>query len=97
MKSGGGLGSLQRLYAQRKSDPAWAGESTKEALQRLGTYLISKKLYQGAFVTFVANMREYPDSLAAAIQAAETAEAQDPNDKGAADLVNRLSALRGQR
>lgn len=97
LKSGGGLGSLQRLYAQRKSDPAWAGESTKEALQRLGTYLISKKLYQGAFVTFVANMREYPDSLAAAIQAAETAEAQDPNDKGAADLVNRLSALRGQR
>jgi hypothetical protein len=48
-------------------------------------------------MTFAANMRDYPDSLAAAIQAAETAEAQDPNDKGAADLLNRLSALRGQR
>lgn len=97
LKSGGGLGSLQRLYVQRKSDPAWAGESTKDALQRLGTYLISKKLYQGAFMTFAANVREYPDSLAAAIQAAETAQAQYPDDKGAADLVKRLSALRGQR
>jgi Peptidase family S41 len=97
LKSGGGLGSLQRLYAQRKSDPAWAGESTKGALQQLGIYLISKKLYQGAFMTFAANMREYPDSLVAAIQAAEAAQARDTNDKGAADLVNRLSALRGQR
>ena len=48
-------------------------------------------------MTFAANMREYPDSLAAAIQAAETARARDPDDKGAADLVNRLSSLRGQR
>lgn len=97
LQSGGGLGSLQRLYLQRKSDPAWAGESTKDALQRLGTYLISKKQYQGAFMAFAANMREYPDSLATAIQAAEKAQAQYPDDKGAADLLNRLSALRGQR
>jgi hypothetical protein len=97
LKSGGGLGSLQRLYTQRKSDPAWAGESTKEALQRLGTFLISKKLYQGAFATFAANMREYPDSLGGAIQAAETAQAQDPDDKGVADLVRQLRALRGRQ
>jgi hypothetical protein len=63
----------------------------------MGTFLISKKLYQGAFMTFAANMREYPDSLAAAIQAAETAQAQDPNDQGVADLVKQLSALRGQQ
>ena len=97
LKSGGGLGSLQRLYTQRKSDPAWADESTQEGLQRLGTFLISRKLYQGAFLTFAANMREYPDSMAAAIQAAETAQAQDPNDNGIADLVKQLSALRGRR
>jgi hypothetical protein len=97
LKSGGGLGSLQRLYTQRKSDPAWAGESTKEALQRLGTFLISKRLYQGAFATFAANMREYPDSLGGAIQAAETAQAQDPDDKGVADLVRQLRALRGRQ
>jgi hypothetical protein len=96
LKSGGGLGSLQRLYTQRKSDPAWADESTQEGLQRLGTFLISRKLYQGAFLTFAANMREYPDSMAAAIQAAETAQAQDPNDNGIADLVKQLSALRGR-
>jgi hypothetical protein len=97
LKSGAGLGSLQRLYIQRKNDPAWAGESTKEELLQLGTWLISRKLYQGAFLTFAANIREYPDSLPAAIQAAETAQAQNPDDKGIADLVRQLSALRGQR
>jgi hypothetical protein len=93
LSSGGGLASVQRLYYQRK----WAGDSTKEGIQRLGVYFISGKSYQAAFAAFALNFRDYPDSLATAIEAAQTARSQDPNDKALADLVGQLSELRNRR
>ncbi len=94
LKAGGGPASIRRMYIQRRTDSAWVGESTRDGVQRLGAYLLARKSWQAAFAAFSLNFRDYPDSLALAIRTAQTAQGQHPEDKGAADLVRQLTALR---
>ena len=97
LRAGGDAQSVVRLYYRQKTDPRYAGESTREAMQRAGVYFVSTKKYAEALLAFRLNARDYPDSVAAALQAVEAARSQDPQDKALADLVSRVQALQGKR
>jgi hypothetical protein len=95
VQAGAGLKSIVRLYYQHKTDAAWAGESTEQAMQRLGTHFLSTKSYGEALLIFKLNLKDYPGSLLAAIQATQQAQASDPNDGGLADSLKKLEDLKG--
>ena len=97
MRAGGGAGSVVRLYYRQKTDPRYAGESTQEAMQRVGAYFVSRKSYGEALLAFRINARDYPDSVPAALQVVEAARSNDPQNKALADFATKMEELRGKR
>jgi hypothetical protein len=97
VRAGGGAESVVRLYYRQKTDPRYANESTQEAMQRVGTYFVSRKSYGEALLAFQINAQDYPDSVAAALQVVDEARSKDPQDAGLADLAGRMEGLRGKR
>lgn len=65
---------------QRKTDPLWAGESTEQAMQHIGSQLVSRKSYRDALIVFTINHMDYPGSIGSALQTVKTAEASNPHD-----------------
>ena len=94
---GAGLGTIVRLYYQRKTDPLWAGESTEQAMQQIASQLVSRKSYQDALVVFTINHRDYPGSIRSAMQTVEAAAALNPHDAGLDDLGRSLLQLQRQQ
>lgn len=94
VRAGGGIESILRLYYQHKTDAAWADESTEQAMQHLGTYLVSTKAYREALVVFTINFGDYPASLSAALQTVQKARESDPHNQHLADLGEKLNDLK---
>jgi len=94
---GAGLGTIERLYYQRKTDPLWAGESTEQAMQHIGSQLVSRKSYRDALVVFTINHEEYPGSIQTALQTVQAAEAANPQEPGLDDLARSLLELKRQQ
>jgi len=97
VKLDAGLGTIVRLYYQRKTDPLWAGESTEQAMQRIGSQLVSRKSYRDALVVFTINHEDYPGSIQSALQTVQAAEAANPRDPGLGDLARSLQQLNRQQ
>jgi hypothetical protein len=87
VKLDAGLGTIERLYYQRKTDPLWAGESTEQAMQHIGSQLVSRKSYRDALIVFTMNHADYPGSIESALQTVEAAAASNPRDPGLDDLA----------
>ncbi|HEX8782744.1 MAG TPA: hypothetical protein VF764_05200 [Steroidobacteraceae bacterium] len=94
---GAGLGTIERLYYQRKTDPLWAGESTEQAMQHIGSQLVSRKSYRDALIVFTINHMDYPGSIGGALQTVQSAEASNPRDPGLEDLARSLLQLKRQQ
>jgi hypothetical protein len=97
VKLDAGLGTIERLYYQRKTDPLWAGESTEQAMQHIGSQLVSRKSYRDALIVFTINHADYPRSIESALQTVEAAAASNPRDPGLDDLARSLLQLKGQQ
>ena len=93
VRTGGGQESIFRLYYREKTDPRYASESTQQAMQRLGAYLVSTKSYKEATLAFRINARDYPDSVSAALQVVREALAKDPKDEGLMQLARQVESL----
>jgi len=91
VRAGGGIESIMRLYYRHKTDAVWADESTEQAMQRLGAYMVSTKAYREALVTFKINFRDYPASLSAALQTVQKAQASEPQNQPLQDLAAQLN------
>jgi hypothetical protein len=93
-REGGGIESMLRLYYRHKTDPRFASESTQDAMQRLGAYFVSRKLYKEALLAFQINARDYPDSLTAALRIVNEVRSKDPQDDHLADFAKKMDSLR---
>jgi hypothetical protein len=94
---GAGLGTIERLYYQRKTDPLWADESTEQAMQHIGSQLVSRKSYRDALIVFTINHQDYPGSIQSALQSVQAAAAPNPRDPGLDDLLRSLLQLKRQQ
>jgi hypothetical protein len=92
--NGAGLGTIERLYYQHKTDPLWAGDSTEAAMQRVGAQLVAARSYRDALTVFEINFAEYPTSLADALQTVHAAQAASPHDDGLDGLTVALERLK---
>lgn len=93
IRAGGGLDAISRLYYRRKTDAVWAGQSTEQAMQRVGVLLVARRAYADAGVVFRINVRDYPKSLAAAIAGVREAQTANPRDAGLNALLDELRSL----
>jgi hypothetical protein len=96
-RAGGSSESVMSLYYRQKTDARFARESTRDALQRLGVYFVSRKSYKEALLAFQLNARDYPDSVADALRQVGEARSRDPQDQSLADLAKKLEGLEGRR
>jgi hypothetical protein len=96
LKAGAGADSIVRMYYQHKTDGVWAGESTQQALQGMGERYLDAGSFGNALLMFRLNLRDDPESIGAALRAAEQRQTRQPNDKGLADVVNRLRELQSR-
>ena len=94
---GAGLGTIERLYYQRRTDPLWSGESTERAMQHIGSQLVSRKSYRDALMVFAINHKDYPGSIRSALQTVHGAQVLNPHDAGLDDLGRSLQQLQRQQ
>ncbi|HLZ13656.1 MAG TPA: hypothetical protein VKP58_13800 [Candidatus Acidoferrum sp.] len=97
VRAGGNTESVMRLYYRQKTDARSANESTREAMQRLGAYFVSKKQYKQALLAFQINARDYPDSVAEALRIVDEARSKDPQDELLSDFAKKMEMLRSKR
>jgi hypothetical protein len=93
VRLGTGIGTVERLYYQRKTDPLWVSESTEQAMQHIGVQLLGMKSYRDALIVFAINHQDYPDSVVTALQAVQAAQAASPGEAGLHDLARSLRQL----
>lgn len=97
VRAGGSSESVMRIYYRQKTDPRSANESTRDAMQRLGAYFLASKLYKQALLAFQINARDYPNSVAAALEIVDEARSKSPQDEALADFAKKLANLQSKR
>lgn len=94
VQAGGGSESVMRFYYRHKTDPRSAHESTRDALQRLGAYFVSRKSYKDALLAFQLNARDDPDSVTDTLRSVNEARSKEPRDEQLGALAMKLEGLK---